>query len=49
MTQPILTLNDGRVMPQVGFGLWQVPPEETARVVREGLAAGYRLIDGAAI
>ncbi|NBE06873.1 aldo/keto reductase [Paragemmobacter ruber] len=49
MTQPRLTLNDGRTMPQLGFGLWQVPAEETARVVREGVAAGYRMIDGAAI
>ena len=47
--QPRLALNDGRNMPQVGFGLWQVPADETARVVREGVAAGYRLIDGAAI
>lgn len=45
----MLELNDGRRMPQVGFGLWQVPADQTARVVREGLAAGYRLIDGAAI
>jgi 2,5-diketo-D-gluconate reductase A len=47
--QPRLSLNDGRTMPQVGFGLWQVPADQTARVVREGVAAGYRLIDGAAI
>lgn len=47
--QPALTLNDGQTMPQLGFGLWQVPASETARVVTEGLAAGYRLIDGAAI
>ncbi|MEY4697743.1 MAG: hypothetical protein RIT14_2171 [Pseudomonadota bacterium] len=46
---PQLALNDGREMPQLGFGLWQVPPAETARVVAEGLAAGYRLVDGAAI
>lgn len=44
-----LALNDGRTIPQLGFGLWQVPQDQTARVVREGLAAGYRLIDGAAI
>lgn len=44
-----LALNNGRTMPQLGFGLWQVPADQTARVVREGLAAGYRLIDGAAI
>ena len=49
MTQPRLALNDGRSLPQLGFGLWQVPQDHTARVVREGLAAGYRLIDGAAI
>lgn len=49
MTDGHLALNDGRSMPQVGFGLWQVPADQTARVVREGVAAGYRLIDGAAI
>lgn len=47
--QQQLPLNDGRSLPQLGFGLWQVPADQTARVVREGLAAGYRLIDGAAI
>jgi 2,5-diketo-D-gluconate reductase A len=49
MTHPVLTLNDGRTLPQIGFGLWQVPADQTARVVAEGLAAGYRMIDGAAI
>lgn len=49
MTGPALSLNDGRKIPQLGFGLWEVPADQTARVVREGLAAGYRLIDGAAI
>lgn len=49
MTQPRLSLNDGKSIPQLGFGLWQVPADQTARVVREGVAAGYRLIDGAAI
>ena len=48
MTQT-LPFRDGRSIPAIGFGLWQVPPEETARVVAEGLAAGYRLVDGAAI
>lgn len=47
--QPMLTLNDGRQMPQLGFGLWQVPADRTAEVVVQGLKAGYRLIDGAAI
>lgn len=49
MTAPRLSMNDGKAIPQLGFGLWQVPEDQTARVVREGLAAGYRLIDGAAI
>lgn len=49
MTEPTLTFSDGNAMPQLGFGLWEVPANETARVVREGIAAGYRLVDGAAI
>ncbi len=44
-----LLLNDGHAMPQLGFGLWQVPKADTAATVVAGLAAGYRLIDGAAI
>ncbi len=43
----MLTLNDGRTMPQLGFGLWQVA--EAARVTETALAMGYRLVDGAAI
>lgn len=50
MTQnPHLTFNDGRTMPQLGFGVWQVPDDNTANVVGQALAAGYRLIDTAAI
>ena len=49
MSDPRVTFNDGNTMPQIGFGLWEVPKNETARVVADGLAAGYRLIDGAAI
>ena len=30
MTQPYLPLNDGRQIPQLGFGLWQVPAATTA-------------------
>lgn len=48
MPQPMLRLNDGHRMPQMGTGLWQVPADDTARVVRDALATGYRLIDGAA-
>ncbi|MDO5614021.1 MAG: aldo/keto reductase [Paracoccus sp. (in: a-proteobacteria)] len=45
---PTLRLNDGRRMPQMGAGIWLVPADDTARVVGDALAAGYRLIDGAA-
>ena len=48
MTQPMLTLNDGRQMPQLGFGLWQVPKETTAETTATALQLGYRLVDGAA-
>ena len=46
---PLLTLNDGRALPQIGLGVWQIPDEGTARVVAEALALGYRLVDGAAL
>ncbi|MBO9357883.1 aldo/keto reductase [Bordetella petrii] len=46
---PILKLNDGNAIPQLGLGVWQVPNAEAARCVKEALAAGYRLIDTAAI
>lgn len=49
MTQPFLTLNDGRSMPHLGFGLWQVPAAATANVTMTALRLGYRLVDGAAI
>ena len=44
---PTLTMNDGRTIPQLGFGVFQVPPEQTTRAVTAALAAGYRLIDTA--
>ena len=44
---PNLRLNDGHSIPQLGLGVWQVEPGITARVVRDGIAAGYRLIDTA--
>lgn len=46
---PVLTLNDGRTMPRMGLGLWQVPEADTARLVVEAARLGYRLFDGAAI
>lgn len=45
---PRLTLNNGVSIPQLGFGVFQIPPEETRVAVAEALAAGYRHIDTAA-
>ncbi|RIJ77015.1 aldo/keto reductase [Nakamurella silvestris] len=46
---PSLTLNNGVQIPQVGFGVFQVPNEETEAAVSQALEAGYRSIDTAAI
>lgn len=43
-----VTLNNGVVMPAMGFGVYQVPASETERVVSDALETGYRLIDTAA-
>jgi 2,5-diketo-D-gluconate reductase A len=45
---PVLALHDGVEMPQLGFGVFQIPPEETQERVEEALAAGYRHVDTAA-
>jgi len=44
---PAVELNNGVRIPQFGFGVFQIPPEETARTVRTALEAGYRHIDTA--
>jgi 2,5-diketo-D-gluconate reductase A len=44
---PTLTLNDGSSIPQLGFGVFLVPPEETQRTVEQALEVGYRHIDTA--
>jgi 2,5-diketo-D-gluconate reductase A len=44
---PTIELNDGTTIPQLGFGVFQIPPPETARAVELALAAGYRHIDTA--
>jgi 2,5-diketo-D-gluconate reductase A len=44
---PAVALHDGTAIPQLGFGVFQVPPEETQETVEEALAAGYRHIDTA--
>lgn len=46
---PSLTLNNGVEMPQLGFGVWQVPDDEATAAVSTALEAGYRSIDTAAI
>jgi 2,5-diketo-D-gluconate reductase A len=45
---PSVALRDGESIPQLGFGVFQVPPEETADVTLRALQAGYRHIDTAA-
>ena len=47
MSVPQITLNDGHHIPQLGFGVFQIPPEETAAAVRSALEIGYRHIDTA--
>ncbi|POX64550.1 oxidoreductase [Streptomyces sp. Ru62] len=46
---PNVTLNNGIEMPQLGFGVFQVPDDETTAAVATALEAGYRSIDTAAI
>jgi 2,5-diketo-D-gluconate reductase A len=46
---PTITLNDGHDIPQLGFGVFQVEPTETTRIVSDALEVGYRHIDTAAI
>ncbi|GAA4988756.1 aldo/keto reductase [Kitasatospora paranensis] len=43
-----VTLNNGVEMPILGFGVYQIPPEQTEQAVSEALAVGYRLLDTAA-
>lgn len=44
-----ITLNDGFRIPQLGFGVFLVDPDDTARTVRDALEVGYRHIDTAAV
>jgi len=47
MTVPDITLHDGTTIPQLGFGVFQVKPEETQEVVERALETGYRHLDTA--
>ena len=44
---PVITLNDGNTIPQLGFGVYQIKPEDTAQAVSNALEIGYRHIDTA--
>ncbi|WP_330336899.1 aldo/keto reductase [Streptomyces sp. NBC_00557] len=46
---PPIILNNGIEMPQLGYGVWQVPDDEAERTVALALEAGYRSIDTAAV
>ena len=46
-TVPMVTLNDGHQIPQLGFGVFQIPPEETVEATSRALEIGYRHIDTA--
>jgi methylglyoxal/glyoxal reductase len=48
--RPVITLRDGRAIPQLGFGVFQIPPgEHTRAAVAAALASGYRHVDTAAV
>ena len=49
MSQPTITLNDGVVIPQYGFGVWQVSTDDIVPAVSKALEVGYRHIDTAAM
>jgi 2,5-diketo-D-gluconate reductase A len=46
-TVPTVELNDGHTIPQLGFGVFQIAPEETAQAVCRALEVGYRHVDTA--
>ncbi len=46
---PTIRFNDGKAIPQLGFGVWQVPNEGAGAAVTAAIQAGYRSIDTAAI
>jgi 2,5-diketo-D-gluconate reductase A len=47
MTVPTITLHDQTTIPQLGFGVFQVPPDQTAKTVLNAFQVGYRHIDTA--
>jgi 2,5-diketo-D-gluconate reductase A len=49
MSQPIISLNDGSTIPQIGLGTYQAAADDTERMVSDALSIGYRHIDTAMI
>jgi diketogulonate reductase-like aldo/keto reductase len=49
IASPTVPLARGVAIPQLGFGLYKVPPEDAERIAGEALAAGYRSLDTAAM
>lgn len=48
-TQPHVSFNDGRSIPQLGLGVWQTPDDVAVEIVSTALKTGYRHIDTAAV
>jgi len=48
-TQPHVTFNDGRTIPQIGLGVWQTPDDVAVAAVETALKTGYRHVDTAAV
>ncbi|MBR1517626.1 MAG: aldo/keto reductase, partial [Bacteroidales bacterium] len=44
---PVIKLSNGIEMPQIGYGVYQITPEECERCVSDALSVGYRMIDTA--
>lgn len=49
LPSPILELNDGNRMPQLGFGVFEVEPQDATDAVVHALHTGYRSVDTAAM
>lgn len=49
MSAPLIPLNDGRAIPQLGLGVYKIGDEEAARTVALALEAGYRHVDTATL
>ena len=49
MEQKTITLNNGVEMPLLGYGVYQISPDEAERCVADALSVGYRMIDTAQI